>query len=501
MYEQTKEKYLTYKKYQLAQKTWSNINKYNIDEISNLIYNLYKNINENNVITSGASNEEKVQETQNRFADLGVFMFDSGSIKVLTQRNNKVYEGMKLKENPLIITEKQCEESFAVKTDEPLIETKLRTIYCSNKIIKMCIAQIANIVNINSNKNENTLETKDKILKIRNYNIILDTLHKTKIIECNEDLQYSNMITKYGYFNLDNFLEVTNYQNKEKNNNEENFRNISDNNEDSLDNKEHSLDIKEHSLNDEENLMKNNEENLIKNNEENSYSKYNAENLYSKYNELLINTIKENTEEKFLKSFDYKEFSKYVTAKKLMGKLYEYKEIDIKDVFIEYDMIKNTKDENNVLIMENKLKNINEDNHYKKIEVILKGYNQPFSIGILSKTINNLKNKYGAIHQNNISQHRKKSILTTKLNYPIKSIVSTIYKQDSSEKTLQYLEYLEDIQNVEKYKQKIKITNINNRIIQINNKENQLEELKNNKLDLQNEVRIKNNEKNNTKEK
>ncbi len=479
MYEKTKEKYLTYKKFQLAQKTWSNINKNNIDEISNLIYNLYKNINENNVITSGDSNEEKVQEIQNRFADLGVFMFDSGSIKVLTQRNNKVYEKMKIKDNPLIITEKQCEESFAVKTDESLIESKIRTIDCSNKIIKMCKAQIANIVNINTNENENTLESKDKILKINNYNVILDILHKTKIIDSNEDLKNFNMITKYGYFNLDNFLEVINYNNKEINKDEEDFINKPENNEYSKNN----LNVKENFLNKKQKKI-----NIM------------DDSIYSKYNELLINTIKENAEEKILINFDYKEFSRYFTARKLMAKLFEYKEIDIKDVFIEFDMIKNTKDENNVLIMENKLKNKNQDNHYKKIDIILEGYNQPFSIGTLSKTINTLKNKYGEIYQNNIEQHRKKSILTTKLNYPIKSIVSRIYKQDSSEKTLEYLEYLEDIQNVEKYKQKIKITNINNRIIQIKNKENQLEELKSNKVNLQNKIRGSN-EKDNTKEK
>ena len=450
-----------YKGYQTAQTIWTNINSENINENSELMYDLYRNLNEYPILNSKSTTEEKKEEVQDRFTDLGLFMFDTESIEVLTDRNNKAYSFLTILKNPFLITQKECEKTYIVNTEEPLIETKARTIDCENKIAKMCMAQIANIVEPEAkSKAGSEKEIKKEIItRIQEYTILLDKLQGTRLQENPELQEQAELFTSEGYFDMTKFLETANETNV-------NAKPIE---------------------------------------------------LKNKYGNLIDTVINKDNTGKRRQSisgmeYDINNFGKFAIAKRLMTKLYEYKEVDLYDVFNEYDLLKGTKEENNFLITSNKDAKLENKSIERAIDITIKGYVQSFSIHVRDNLFENLQNKFGEIPSTVVVPVKRRSLVTSKLKKPLSSLVSDVYKQDRGRKTVQYLEYLEDLQNIKECKKKIKSraksnksnktkkADIMQKIGKANYMEEQLQDLTKEKVGLEKQLKSRQSENEKTKD-
>lgn len=405
-----------YERYELAENRWSNINLENINVNSGLMYNLYKSLmtsaaEQNEPVISSSNYEKKKIETINRFIDLGNFMSDTNSIKILAEKNNKAYSFLPIENNPFKLTEKQCEKVYKVNSEETLFETKARTIDCENKITKMCMAQILKIVEPDAKSkaiNEDDIK-REIITRTLEYTMLYNRLQKSKLGEHEELLDKSDMYTEYGFFDMTKFLDTANESNS---------------NGKPLEFKEKYGKIIDTVINEEEN------ENVDEN----------------------------NTKDNPLKGMEYdiSNFGKFAIAKSLMIELYKYKESDLEDLFNEYDLIKGTKEESNVLITSNKDVKIMNKNIDRVVHVTIQGYNQPFSVHVRENAYKQYEEKYGEIPCDVLRPVVRKSMVTYKLEDDTKSIVSSVYKQHSGQNTIAFLANFEERQDIDGCRDRIR---------------------------------------------
>ena len=424
-----------YDGYKTAKEGWKNITRNSIDANLELMYDLYATLDEYPIIDSKATTEEKKEETQNRFVDLGIFMIDVGGIPVLTKENNNTYSFLEVEDNPLILTEDECEKTYMINSEESLIETKARTIDCENKIAKMCMAQIVRIIEPDAARTANDEDEMKKasIDRIQEYTILLDRIQATRLQEYPKLQNKTELFTPEGYFNMTRFLK------------------------------------------------KANETNVNGTQEE----------LETEYKEVFNEVIRGDFSKQRRKSikdikYDISNFGRFAIAKRLMTKLYTYKESDIYDLFIEYDLIKGTKEQDNVLITGNDVRRSKIGKSLKPrggriskaINVAIKGYNQPFSVHLREDLYEILTKKFGKIPTNILDHGETRSLVTSKLKEPVDDIVDIIEGQynnpEVSEREQEiinakregFCNYLRNLQDIKKCRKDIKIVEKNSKIVQ-----------------------------------
>lgn len=405
-----------YKPYARAKGLWSNIRPEEIDNNSNLMYELLQTINQYNLPNPQGENSEKKEEAQNRFTDFGIFMLDSGAIDILATENNVTYsfgidELYHPEENPFLLSIKDAENMYKIDEKETLIETKCRVLDCENKIAKMGMAQIAHIMGTEKEiKAISPLDERRKqqiVSKIQQYTTLLNRAQITKIQDFPEldNTKYGELFDKDGFLNINKFLEVAN--------------------DSSITGK----DLKQR-------------EKLIK------------------YNSVFKKIAEDKTEENYKNSikgmnFDIIKFGKFAIAKKLITKMYMYKNIDIKDIVMEYDLIKGTKEADNVLISTHKDSIKDNTKTENSFDIYLKGYTQPFSVHIENNVLSDLEKRYGSIPQDIIKPVRAKSIATAKMSKQKEQLMHKINGYNNPEIS-RFLEYYSDLQNIPKLKKDVK---------------------------------------------
>lgn len=414
-----------YKRYEAEKNMWTNINSENIEQNSKSMYDLYSRLEASPILTLESSYDEKKTEVLDRFSDLCAFMLDVESIEILAKRNNASYDFLNISDNPFKMTKEDCEKVYQIDNQESLFESKARTIDCENKIAKMCMAQIYRVVEPDNNSRneskENTVE--ESIKKIQQYVVLLDRLQGLNIKKNQELQNQDKLFTDNGYFNINKFLEQAN-----------------------------------------------NTSNLVE-----------LEETYGKIIKYAIDNDN-NSITRDIKGMDcnINNFAKYATAKRLMSKLYEYKESDLSDLLNEYDLIKGTEGESKYLITSSKDEKLSNQNIDRVIHIIIQGYNQPFSIHVRQDSYKRYEKRIGEIPEDVIVPETTKSKVTFKLKEPSKSIISSVYKQNNEPKTIQYLEYLEKLQDIESRREKIRNEKIKYQKIEQEKRKKEMAEQKQN---------------------
>ena len=132
-----------------------------------------------------------------------------------------------------------------------------------------------------------------------------------------------------------------------------------------------------------------------------------------------------------------------------------YKNIDIKDIVMEYYLIKGTKEADNVLISTHKDSIKDNTKTENSFDIYLKGYTQPFSVHIENNVLSDLEKRYGSIPQDIIKPVRAKSIATAKMSKQKEQLMHKINGYNNPEIS-RFLEYYSDLQNIPKLKKDVK---------------------------------------------
>lgn len=336
MYKQVLDKYSN---------VWTNIKALGIKETSELMYELYNNLEEITIFSSEASIEEKKEETLDRFAYLGIFMSDSGAIDVLKEKNEEFYSflNQQFYDNPFLPSSWLYEKLYCVDNSKSYVELKAETLDCENKIAKMCLVQMENIIQTEipqEHQGDKREYLRDR--RMQYYGKLLDKLRASNINK-DETLRkkYSDLYNLDGSFDINKFLQASEQMQPEEMETQYGA-------------------LIEHIINTNSELQ-------------NKTQNFEQQNIY-----LSVSTL-----------------GKIAVAKRLSEKLYEYKISDLKDIIAEYDLIAGTKEEDKILITSWQDKHTKSEQMNSVMEIFLAGYTQQIRVHIPNIIFKQLEEKYG----------------------------------------------------------------------------------------------------------
>lgn len=338
MYKQVLDKYSN---------SWTNITALGIKAISELMYELYNNLEELSIITSEATIEENKEETLDRFACLGIFMSESGAIEVLKEKNEEFYSFLdrQFYDNPFLPSSWLYEKLYCVDNSKSYLELKAETLDCENKIAKMCLVQMENIIQTEipqEHQGEKREYLRDR--RMQYYGKLLDKLRASNM-NMDETLRqnYSDLYNTDGSFNINKFLQASEQMQPEE------------------------LQIKYSGL---------------------------INHIINSTSELKSKT--QNFENQNIK-LSVSNLGKIALAKRLSEKLYGYKISDLKDIIAEYDLIAGTKEQDKILITSWQDKHTKSQQMNSVVEIFLAGYTQQIRVHIPNVIFKQLEEKYGEI--------------------------------------------------------------------------------------------------------
>lgn len=427
---------------QKYQNMWKNLTIPRIDEIGELMVELYSNLEERPIITSNSDREEKRQDALDRFADLGIFMEDSGAIEIIRQQNEEFYKFMEQQfyTHPFLLKPEEYAKLYCIDSTKSFIEAKAELIDAENKVAKMCAAQMANIVTSNIPETYKGEERLDLIeSRYAFYTSIYDALRKSNLkkemqVEPNAEKWFSGFYNEDGSFDMENFLEVV-------------------------------KDI---------HTPKGQEEFLLI------------------YGHLLVHIA--NTNPKFKRHIDKYEIlakdeakkappslidvGRFAIARELSRKLYSNKIADLKDLIQEYDLITGTPEKEKILITscDSDDKNIAISN--VGVEIYIQGYTQPFKIHLPDAVYKKIEKQYGTIPKTpseltapkiiQVKEPRKnefgvevlistnyRSILTRKFKPDELRAIESMKTENTYGIVRHYLEYIKNVQYMAQHRKKM----------------------------------------------